>query len=378
MLTAHQESRHKTAAGETTRTRNGDGRRIAARRSWRTEFVKEPANADARCRTQRAGSRYTAWDFVTDVENDAIDQLTRDGDLSELPRCDAHESEGRMGLLLGLVRKKEQEDRCAYKWRRCQRLPVLLGYQSRSTVSEMLVVVEGRCGEGLLLKRRATKCCCCRESVAPRPRGHKGRRPLLRAACAGCDVGTTKRLPLHCVSAKYFAEGHFEAGTVKKGGAGGPAASPSTSPCHTQSGLRGLAGASYKPDAGEIRPRHDAVRDAKQVRACAGDKTNYNLKHASNSSSRRGTPRQTAQPGRRDAMATPAAQAPFAGAGRAPSGARAERHRRATCQDLGEVQDLRQTGASKSRVLARRSGRTKVRAPSRNGWRRPGRTHAGA
>ena len=101
--------------------------------------------------------------------------------------------------------------------------------------------------------------------VAPRPRGHQGRRPLLRPRCAGCDVGTTKRLPLHCVSAKYFAQKGILRLTVKKGGAGRPRgiAFDFAVP-YTQSGLRGLAPAPpYKPDAGEIRPWHDAVRDAK-------------------------------------------------------------------------------------------------------------------
>ena len=83
--------------------------------------------------------------------------------------------------------------------------------------------------------------------------------------CAGCDVGTTKRLPLHCVSAKYFAQKGILRLTVKKGGAGRPRgiAFDFAVP-FSQSGLRGLAPAPpYKPDAGEIRPWHDAVRDAK-------------------------------------------------------------------------------------------------------------------
>ena len=67
------------------------------------------------------------------------------------------------------------------------------------------------------------------------------------------------------MSAKYFAQKGILRLTVKKGGAGRPRgiAFDFAVP-YTQSGLRGLAPAPpYKPDAGEIRPWHDAVRDAK-------------------------------------------------------------------------------------------------------------------
>ena len=67
------------------------------------------------------------------------------------------------------------------------------------------------------------------------------------------------------MSAKYFAQKGILRLTVKKGGAGRPRgiAFDFAVP-FSQSGLRGLAPAPpYKPDAGEIRPWHDAVRDAK-------------------------------------------------------------------------------------------------------------------
>ena len=269
---------HKTAAKEKLLELEAEtDARIAAQKELEdSEFVKDSLTLDAGCRDAEGRIQgKTAWDFVTDVENDAIDQLTRDGDF-------------KWSVLTGATRyykRKVARDccsdfcakeragrrRCAYKWRRCRYDCLFFWkcYKKSKYVSQRDVgcLSEGTLRvEGLLLKRRATKCCCCLQSEWRLVHAAIRDDVLYYAPrCAGCDVGTTKRLPLHCVSAKYFAQKGILRLTVKKGGAGRPRgiAFDFAVP-FSQSGLRGLAPAPpYKPDAGEIRPWHDAVRDAK-------------------------------------------------------------------------------------------------------------------
>ena len=147
------------------------------------------------------------------------------------------------------AKERARRRRCAYKWRRCRYDCLFFWkcYKKSKYVSQRDVgcLSEGTLRvEGLLLKRRATKCCCCLQSEWRLVHAAIRDDVLYYAPrCAGCDVGTTKRLPLHCVSAKYFAQKGILRLTVKKGGAGRPAASPSTSPCHS---VRAACGASRR------------------------------------------------------------------------------------------------------------------------------------
>lgn len=269
---------HKTAAKEKLmELEAAQIDRIAAQKELEaSEFVKGSLTLDAGCRDDAGRIKgKTAWDFVTDVENDAIAQLTRDGDFKwsvltgatrYYKRKVAQESCSNI-----CAKERARRRRWLARYRRCRYNCLFLGrclkrskYVSQRDVGTLS---DGTLrAEGLLLKRRATRCCCCKSS-----RWHVVhaaiRDDVLYYAprCAGCDVGTTKRLPLHCVKAELFATQGFLRLTVKRAGAGRPVGTAfdfAVPDCG--GGLRGLAPAPpYTPDrGGALRPWHDAVRDA--------------------------------------------------------------------------------------------------------------------